>query len=376
MPSRLVTYFRSHHIALLALFVALGGTSYAALTLPARSVGTKQLKSRAVTLAKIDPATRKALRAKAGAGSAGPAGPAGPAGAVGAAGPKGDAGATGAAGPKGEAGPKGDAGATGAAGPKGAPGAKGDAGATGATGPMGAKGEVGRAGPAGPQGPKGQTGAIGPQGLKGQPGATGPAGPQGLKGDPGQDLQFNGQPAGGALAGTYPNPTLKQHSVAPENFAAIPAGRFVTPIGSDSAGACGDPLDGQPIASGHETPLQLAEPWFSTPGIHVDNDPCIATSRFTAPIPGLYEVEAGILWPGDSSSGVRSVGIFKSGQYYAAQRGPAASAVDTEQSTSDLVPMNAHESVQVLAYQTSGTTITLPDDSRTFVSLRWVAPLP
>src|SRR3954452_11344964 len=80
MPSRLVTYFRSHHLALLALFVALGGTSYAALTLPARSVGTKQLKSRAVTLAKIDPATRKALRAKAGAGSAGPAGPAGPAG--------------------------------------------------------------------------------------------------------------------------------------------------------------------------------------------------------------------------------------------------------------------------------------------------------
>jgi hypothetical protein len=39
--------------ASLALFVALGGTSYAAIKLPAKSVGTIQLKSRAVTNAKI-----------------------------------------------------------------------------------------------------------------------------------------------------------------------------------------------------------------------------------------------------------------------------------------------------------------------------------
>ena len=53
-------------IALIALMVALGGTSYAAVTLPANSVGTKQLtknavttpkiKNRAVTAAKINPA--------------------------------------------------------------------------------------------------------------------------------------------------------------------------------------------------------------------------------------------------------------------------------------------------------------------------------
>ncbi|MDX6718413.1 MAG: hypothetical protein QOJ63_667 [Solirubrobacteraceae bacterium] len=41
--------------ASLALFVALGGTSYAAIKLPAKSVGTVQLKSRAVTKAKIAP---------------------------------------------------------------------------------------------------------------------------------------------------------------------------------------------------------------------------------------------------------------------------------------------------------------------------------
>jgi hypothetical protein len=40
-------------VATLALFVALGGVSYAALTLPRNSVGTPQLRNRAVTLPKI-----------------------------------------------------------------------------------------------------------------------------------------------------------------------------------------------------------------------------------------------------------------------------------------------------------------------------------
>jgi hypothetical protein len=40
-------------VALLALFVALGGTGYAALSLPANSVGAKQLKKKAVTGKKI-----------------------------------------------------------------------------------------------------------------------------------------------------------------------------------------------------------------------------------------------------------------------------------------------------------------------------------
>jgi hypothetical protein len=40
-------------VALIALFVALGGVSYAAISLPANSVGTRQLKKNAVTATKI-----------------------------------------------------------------------------------------------------------------------------------------------------------------------------------------------------------------------------------------------------------------------------------------------------------------------------------
>jgi hypothetical protein len=51
--TRLIHHLRSNAIAYLALIVALGGTSYAAINLPANSVGTRQLKSGAVTTNKL-----------------------------------------------------------------------------------------------------------------------------------------------------------------------------------------------------------------------------------------------------------------------------------------------------------------------------------
>lgn len=53
--TRTLSHLKSNAIAYLALFVALGGTSYAAVRLPTGSVGTRELKNRAVTAAKLDP---------------------------------------------------------------------------------------------------------------------------------------------------------------------------------------------------------------------------------------------------------------------------------------------------------------------------------
>jgi hypothetical protein len=69
-------------MATIAVFIALGGASYAAIRLPRNSVGTKQLKKGAVTPAKFSAATKAAL-----AGRAGPAGPTGPRGEAGPRGP-------------------------------------------------------------------------------------------------------------------------------------------------------------------------------------------------------------------------------------------------------------------------------------------------
>jgi hypothetical protein len=72
--------------ATLALFIALGGSSYAAITLPRNSVGAKQIRTNAVgsneirngTVATRDLSRRARAALRGQQGPAGPAGPAGP----------------------------------------------------------------------------------------------------------------------------------------------------------------------------------------------------------------------------------------------------------------------------------------------------------
>jgi Collagen triple helix repeat (20 copies) len=98
-------YVRRNHLGLLALFVALGGTSYAAMTLPANSVGTRQLKGGAVTLSKISDAAQADLQ-----GAKGPRGRQGP---MGVPGQQGIQGLQGNTGQQGNQGPPGDPGPSG-----------------------------------------------------------------------------------------------------------------------------------------------------------------------------------------------------------------------------------------------------------------------
>jgi hypothetical protein len=89
----LSTYLRRHHIGLLALFIALGGTSYAAVSLSANSVGARELKNQAVGASEIKDGSimkrdlrerlYESLRSGGGGGATGPAGPQGPQGPAG-----------------------------------------------------------------------------------------------------------------------------------------------------------------------------------------------------------------------------------------------------------------------------------------------------
>jgi hypothetical protein len=96
MRTALWRYLRRHHIALLALFLALGGTSYAASQIPANSVGTTQIKNKAVTLRKIDTVAQRTGGATGVRGAQGLAGASGLRGAQGLAGAAGHAGTNGA----------------------------------------------------------------------------------------------------------------------------------------------------------------------------------------------------------------------------------------------------------------------------------------
>jgi len=107
MLRRTASYMKRHHLALFALFVALGGTSFAASNalLPRNSVGTAQVLNGSLQANDLSKNARTALK--------GNTGPRGPAGAQGAQGSPGTAGAQGL---------QGSPGATGAQGVQGAPG--------------------------------------------------------------------------------------------------------------------------------------------------------------------------------------------------------------------------------------------------------------
>jgi hypothetical protein len=121
-------------VACVALLVALGGVGYAAVAIPANSVGTQQLRQNAVVSAKVKDRSLRAVDFGDGqlpSAAQGPEGRQGPSGFPGPPGPAGAAGAPGLAGPQGLIGPPGPPGA------------------------VGAQGSPGPPGPAGPQGPAG-----------------------------------------------------------------------------------------------------------------------------------------------------------------------------------------------------------------------------
>jgi hypothetical protein len=119
MTRSLGRFLCRHAVALLALFLALGGTSYAAATL----INGSQIKPHTIAKSRL---TNKAIKQLKGSR-----------------GVEGSRGATGPQGPRGLSGAQGATGTAGAQGPRGATGLQGVQGATGPTGRQGIQGEPG-----------------------------------------------------------------------------------------------------------------------------------------------------------------------------------------------------------------------------------------
>ncbi len=115
-------FLRGNAIALLALLVALGGASYAAVKLPKDAVTAWHIRADAVRSSEVKDFSLRRKDFKPGQLPAGEAGPAGEQGPPGEQGPAGADGADGAPGPQGPAGPQGPTGPQGSPGPRGADG--------------------------------------------------------------------------------------------------------------------------------------------------------------------------------------------------------------------------------------------------------------
>lgn len=204
------------------------------------------------------------------------------------------------------------------------------------------------------QGPAGATGATGPKGAIGATGATGTQGPPGPATGP----------AGGALAGSYPNPSLASGSVTSSALAQMPAARI-----EDTCGALAFS-----VSSGTATAMRFFLADFDQGGLFNGPTCYTAASTLTAPQAGLYVITAGIAWP-SNATGYREISLQLNGATtLAADQRPAVNGADTEQSVSTIYRLAADDNIEEIVTQTSGGTLYPTSDERSYLAMTFLSP--
>ena len=291
MSGKGLAWIRQNALALVAIFIALGGTAMATQVADQQGATTAKKK-----------------------GKRGPRGPAGLAGAPGAAG---------------------------LPGAPGSPGASGVTGTTGATGARGATGSTGQSGPAGPTGPTGPAGQTGPPGP-----STGPA--------------------GGALAGTYPNPGIAAGAVGTAETGTTPAVRVYN--------STGQTIPGESVP----TTLSFDSEQFDTAGMHSTS---ASTDTLTAPVSGIYEVSAWIQWGFggsiDSPAPSLSAIIIASNGARVADSETISLSTNTVQNLSGLLKLSAGDTVKLTVVNADSIEATIFGNvgaGLPALSMAWIGP--
>jgi hypothetical protein len=196
-----------------------------------------------------------------------------------------------------------------------------------------ADGVLPAAGERGPAGPAGATGPTGPQGERGRDGAVGATGPQGPEGPQGPPGPYGS--AGGVLAGSYPNPSFAAGAITAPAFARLPFARAIQTTEQTVANA--------------RSPIVTFD-GAQTQGVVFDD----ALDRLVIQTPGVYLVAGEVLWQQSAAGDLRLATIMVDDTEVVADARTPVASMQTVNQVVVTLRLNAGQRIEMLAGQVSG----------------------